>query len=177
MRILLVDDDVDTRMMYAEVFRTAGFDVQEANDGLEGLEMANQIVPSVVLTGIIMPRMDGFQFMEGMRKNVATENVPVAFISHLGRKEDETRAQELGVKDFIVRDMTTPAEVVSRIKALLASSDFSLSFDIHSAEAGRLFEALGMDVTLPCANGTNPVLKLRLRDKEKRTFEAELGCQ
>lgn len=176
-RILLVDDDVDTRTMYAEVFRMAGFDVREANDGLEGLEMANQIVPNVVLCGIIMPRMDGFQFMEGLKKNVAMEGVPVAFISHLGRKEDEMKARELGVKDFIVRDMTTPTEVVTRIKALLASSDFAISFDIHSAEAGRLFDALGMDGTLPCMGGTHPVLRLRLRDKERRIFEAELTCQ
>lgn len=176
-RILLVDDDVDTRNMYAEVFRMSGFDVREANDGLEGLEMANQIVPNVVLAGIIMPRMDGFQFMEGMKKNVATASVPVAFISHLGRQEDEDKARELGVKDFIVRDMTTPMEVVTRVKSLLASSDFSLPFDIHSAEAGRLFEALGMDGTLPCMGGTHPVLKLRLKDKEKRIFEAELTCQ
>ncbi len=176
-RILLVDDDVDTRNMYAEVFRMAGFDVREANDGLEGLEMANQIIPNVVLAGIIMPRMDGFQFVEGMKKNVATASVPVAFISHLGRQEDEDKARELGVKDFIVRDMTTPMEVVTRIKSLLASSDFSLPFDIHSTEAGRLFEALGMDGTLPCMGGTHPVLRLRLKDKEKRIFEAELACQ
>lgn len=176
-RILLVDDDVDTRSMYAEVFRMAGFDVREANDGLEGLEMANQIIPNVVMTGIIMPRMDGFQFMEGMKKNVPTAAVPVAFISHLGRQEDEERARALGVKDFIVRDMTTPTEVVTRIKSLLASSDFSLSFDIHSAEAGRLFETLGMDGALPCMGGTRPVLKLRLRDRDRRIFEAELTCQ
>ncbi len=176
-RILLVDDDVDTRSMYAEVFRMSGFDVREANDGLEGLEMSNQIVPNVVLSGIIMPRMDGFQFMEGMKKNVATASVPVAFISHLGRREDEDKARDLGVKDFIVRDMTTPSEVVTRIKALLTSADFSLPFDIHSAEAGRLFEVLGMDGTLPCMGGTNPVLRLRLKDKDKRLFEAELVCR
>lgn len=176
-RILLVDDDLDTRTMYAEVFRMSGFDVREANDGLEGLEMANQIVPNVVMTGIIMPRMDGFQFMEGMKKNVATASVPVAFISHLGRQEDEDKAHELGARDFIVRDMTTPVEVVTRIKSLLASSDFSLSFDTHSAEAGRLLEMLGMDKTLPCMGGTHPVMKLRLKDKEKRIFEAELICR
>jgi CheY-like chemotaxis protein len=176
-RILLVDDDVDTRSMYAEVFRMSGFDVREANDGLEGLEMANQIVPQVVLAGIIMPRMDGFQFVEGMKKNVATASVPVAFLSHLGRQEDEEKARAVGVKDFIVRDMTTPVEVVTRMKSLLESSDFSLPFDIHSAEAGRLFEVLGMDGTLPCMGGAHPVLRLRLRDKEKRIFEAELICQ
>lgn len=176
-RILMVDDDVETRSMYAEVFRMAGFEVREANDGLEALEMANQIVPNVVLSGIIMPRMDGFQFMEGMKKNVATASVPVAFISHLGRQEDEDRARELGVRDFIVRDMTTPMEVVTRVKSLLVSADFALSFDMHSAEAGRLFEALGMDGTLPCMGGTSPVIKLRLKDKEKRLFEAEIACQ
>ena len=57
-KVLLVDDNAEVRSLYADIFRQAEFDVREANDGLEGLEMANQIVPDIILSGIIMPRMD-----------------------------------------------------------------------------------------------------------------------
>lgn len=176
LNILLVDDDRDTRSMYAEVFRASGFDVREANDGVEGMTLASQIVPDVILSGIIMPRMDGFQLVEVLKKNVATANVPVLFISHLGRQEDEVRARELGVKDFIVRDMTTPVEVVTRIKAALSATDYVIEFNIRTPEAERLLESVGMDKTLPCING-KPAFRLRLKDKEKKIFEAELLCQ
>ena len=63
-KMLLVDDDVDTQSLYAEVFRAAGFEVREAKDGLEGLDMATAERPDVVFTGIIMPRMDGFALTE-----------------------------------------------------------------------------------------------------------------
>lgn len=176
LHILLVDDDLDTRSMYAEVFRMSGFEVREANDGVEGMEKASEIVPDVVLSGIIMPRMDGFQFVEALKKNISTANVPVLFISHLGRQEDEVKAREIGVKDFIVRDMTTPVEVVTRIKAAVSSTDYVIEFDIRTPEAGRLFESVDMDVTLPCVSG-KPVFRLRLKDKERKIFEAELLCQ
>ena len=58
--ILLIDDDLDTRTLYAEFLRGAGFGIREAGDGLEGLEMVSQIMPDVIITGIIMPRLDGF---------------------------------------------------------------------------------------------------------------------
>lgn len=173
-KVLLVDDDVDIRGLYADVFREGRFDVREANDGLEGLEMANQIVPDVIVSGIIMPRMDGFQLVEALRKNVATAGVPVVFLSHLGREEDELRAREIGVKDFIVQSMVSPAEAISRIKTIIESKEYMVNLDPHSLDAEHLAKELDIDENFNTPDGGKWVLRLRLRSAEKRQFEAEL---
>lgn len=85
-KILLVDDDEMIRGIYSEVFRNNGFEVEEARDGLEGLEKARSIIPDIIFTGIIMPKMEGFDLMEALKKNVATSQIPVFISSHLGRE-------------------------------------------------------------------------------------------
>lgn len=178
LRILLVDDDTNTRELYAEFLRSAGFEIQEANDGLEGLEKANQIAPDVIITGIIMPRMDGFGLVEALKKNVTTAHTPVVFLSHLGREEDQKRAKELGVKDFIVRDMTPPIEVISRIRALLISTEYLIGIDPFNYDAAKLARDFNLNPDFLCSEGDNGklALRLRLRDASAKRFDADLTC-
>ena len=173
-RVLLVDDDIDIRGLYADVFRQGHYDVREANDGLEGLEMASQIVPDIIVSGIIMPRMDGFQLVEALRKNVATADVPVVFLSHLGREEDEIRAKSMGVTDFIVQSMVSPAEAMRRIKALMENKEYRINIDPHSLDGERLSKELGIDENFNTPDGGKWVLRLRLRSAEKQEFDAQL---
>lgn len=173
-KVLLVDDDVEIRSLYAEIFRQANMDVREANDGLEGLEMANQIVPDIVLTGIIMPRMDGFQLVEALRKGVSTASVPIVFLSHLGREEDEVRAREIGVKDFIVQGMVSPVEALARVKGLLENKEYHINIDPHSLDGERLAKELGLDENFNTSDGGKWTLRLRLRSLEKKHFDADL---
>lgn len=177
-KVLLIDDDDDTRSLYAEVLRNAGFSLREAKDGLEGLEMINQEKPDIVFTGIIMPRMDGFLLAETLKKNVATASIPVVFSSHLGREEDERRAKELGVKKFIVQGMTSPNEVVRIIKSLLMNTEYFISIDPRALDAQKLARELGINTSYLCSEngGQKFALKLSLKDPHTRTFDAELVC-
>jgi len=86
-KILIVDDDVMTREMYVNVFKQSGYEVFEAGDGVDGLDVASRELPDVIFTGIIMPRMSGFELMEALRKAVATSKIPVVISSHIGREE------------------------------------------------------------------------------------------
>lgn len=177
-KILLVDDDGDTRGLYAEVFRGAGFEVQEAKDGLEGLDLATKDRPDVVFTGIIMPRMDGFALTEALRANVATSSIPIAFSSHLGRQEDQKRAKEIGVSDFILRDVVTPNEAVLRIRSLVSRSEYLIALDIRSLDAQKLAADLQIDSSFSCSEngGRQFVLRLKTKNASTREFEAELVC-
>jgi two-component system chemotaxis response regulator CheY len=178
LRILLVDDDLETREIYAEFLRAAGFEMFEAGDGLEGLEKVNQIPPDAIITGIIMPRMDGFGFVEALKKNVSTAHIPVIFLSHLGREEDQTRATEIGVKDFIVRGMVPPTEVISRIKTIISSKEYLIGIDSFDYDAEKLARDLHISSDFVCTEKENGrlVLKLRLKDGAERRFDAELTC-
>lgn len=137
--ILIVDDDEDSRHFYREVFKKAGFSVLVAADGLEGLDVAMRERPDLIFTGIIMPRMDGFELIKNLRTNVGTTDIPVIMFSHLGREEDKRRAQDLGVRDFIVKSIVPPNEVVSRINLIVGGQTaYRLSFDPAGGDAARL---------------------------------------
>ena len=175
--VVLIDDDVDTRTLYADVLREGGFDVREAVDGIDGLEKINQMLPNIIITGIIMPRMDGFMLVEALKKNMNTMNVPVIFLSHLGREEDEARARVLGVNDFFVTTMTPPHEILGRIKGLLTSSDYLIIPNPYELDAQRLAQDLSLNRDFLCSDGGEKLaIKLRLKDARNKRFDAEIVC-
>jgi DNA-binding response OmpR family regulator len=173
-RILVVDDEEEVRAVYADVFREGGFEVDEARDGLEALEAVDREKPDLIFTGIMMPRMDGFTLVENLRKNVATMNIPVVFSSHLGRREDETRARELGAKDFVVKGTTGMREVVGRVKRILEMNEYFLDINPTSLDARLLARDLGIDESFMCGDGKRYALRLLTRNVDAKTFDAEL---
>jgi CheY-like chemotaxis protein len=176
-KVLLVDDDISTREMYAEIFKNSDFEVAQAGDGLEGLDMATKNLPDVIFTGIVMPRMDGFSMMQELNKNVATCKIPVVISSHLGREEDRQRANTLGAKDFIVRDLTPPNVVVEKIKTLFVGGDYLIDFNPYNLDAQKLARELGLNNNFQCLECNEKMaLKLKLSNPKHRKFEAIFVC-
>lgn len=178
-KILLVDDDVPTREMYAEVLTRAGYEIIQANDGVEGLDLATKQMPNLIFTGIIMPRMDGFTLIETLKKTVMTANIPVVISSHMGREEDKKRANLLGARDFIMRDVTTPKEVVERVNALFvrAGSQYVFEFNVYALDAQKLARDMGFDNDYQCLECSEKMLlALKLMDSKNKTFEARFIC-
>jgi two-component system cell cycle response regulator DivK len=93
--VLLVEDHADTRQMYAE-FLGASFDVLEAADGKEALEILQHRVPALVITDFSLPGIDGFELTRQMRSSPATGRVPVICLSGYGGRDHERRAREVG---------------------------------------------------------------------------------
>lgn len=177
-RILIVEDDQATREMYVEVFRSHGYDVLEAEDGVEGLDRATKEVPDVIFTGISMPRMDGFGLMEALKKLVTTANIPIIISSHLGKEEDRKRANELGARDFIVRGFTSPNEIVERISALfLNGNKFKIIFDTTALDAPRIARDLNFNSSFGCMEcDEKMILELMLKNPKEKVFEASFIC-
>lgn len=119
-KILVVDDDFKQRDLYVDLFREKGFEVISARDGLEALEIALKDKPDLVFTGIIMPRMDGFELIHNLRNNVATALTPVIMFSHLGREEDRKRANSLSHVEFMVKGYDEPVEILKKAQELLS---------------------------------------------------------
>jgi len=175
--IIVIDDDAESRSIYAEALRTEGFEVREAVDGLDGLEKINQMIPDIVLSGIIMPRMDGFGLVEVLRKNVATAQIPVIFLSHMGREDDRVRAQQLGVADFFVTTMMPLREIVGRINALFSNSQYLIIPNPYELDAQRLAQDLNLNRDFLCTDGGEKLaFRITLKDATTRRFEAELVC-
>jgi PleD family two-component response regulator len=176
-KILIVDDDAAVRNMYSEVFRSEGFEVEEAFDGLDGLEKAVKNPPDIIFTGIIMPRLDGFQLKDALSKNVPTASVPVVMSSHMGRLEDQKLAKEMGAADFIVLNMVSPRETVERTKAILGAGKYLVKINSGEMEAQNLARDLHLPLDFKCSYcQTDLVLLLRVSDTERQEFQARLFC-
>ncbi len=177
--ILIVDDDTETRTMYAEIFRKYGFRVQTAIDGLEGMAIATKHHPDVIFTGIVMPRMDGFCMMDALRENEATKDIPIVINSHLGRSDDRQKAKTRGAKDFIVRELVQPSEVVDRISALLDADEcYIIEPDMYAHDAERLARALQMeDGLLQCPQGQKMVMRVKITNFKKREGQVTFVCK
>jgi two-component system chemotaxis response regulator CheY len=175
-RIIIVDDDDGLREIYAGLFRKQGFEVFEARDGIEGLDLAtSKEGVAAIFTGIVMPRMDGFQMMEALKKQAATAQVPVFVSSHLGREEDKQRAKELGARDFIINGTVPPVEAVgSIIRRLGYGSSYFVKVDPLEMDAQRMIDDLKLPDNLICDNcGAQLALKLTSKNEG---LAAEFVC-
>jgi two-component system, OmpR family, response regulator ResD len=176
-KILIVDDDESVKSMYSEIFKREGFEVEEAADGLDGLDKAVKNPPSVIFTGIIMPRMDGFGLKQELAKNVVTADIPVVMNSHMGRREDLERANELGMSDFIVLGMNTPRQVVDRIKALFEREEYDVQIDPKELDAHKIARDLNFNPQFECPKCGRPmVLHMQLVDVPAKEFRAIFSC-
>lgn len=176
-KVLLIDDDEEIRSMYAEIFRQRKLEVVEAKDGAEGLEMAMSLSPDIILSGIMMPKMDGFTLKENLEKNSATANIPFMILSHMGKKEDQARAKELGVDDFLIFGMITPIEIVDKIVAVFDSGEYILRLNPEQLDASKFVSDLKLQSGIKCPQCSEDLnLKLEVTNAKKREFSAKLFC-
>jgi len=85
-KILVADDQTELRMVLSERLQRAGYDTLTAADGVEALEKAREGRPDLILLDVMMPRMNGFQVLERLKKDEALMDVPVIMLT--GKKED-----------------------------------------------------------------------------------------
>ena len=176
-KILIVDDDTDNRSLYVEVFKSEGFKVLEAIDGLDGINKAIANIPDIIFTGIIMPKMDGFAMKEALSKNVATNNIPVVMSSHMGREEDRKKAEAVGIKDFFVAGMVTPKEVVERVLSLFNLVKYKLKLNINGGDISRLTRDLKLKDDFSCSIcGEDLVLNVEITNSERKELAGRIIC-
>ncbi|MBU6500706.1 MAG: response regulator [Patescibacteria group bacterium] len=119
-KLLVVDDDEFLLNIYAAKLQEDGYVVRTANNGEEAWDIVqNGYIPDAVFTGIIMPRMTGFDLIAKMQADTKLAGIPVAISSHRGRDEDKKKAKEMKVDDFIIQGTVPLVEVVRRINSLV----------------------------------------------------------
>lgn len=118
-KVLIIDDDGFLLDMYSVKLREMGFDVEIAFGAPEALEKIRAgISPDVVLLDIIMPGMDGFEFLENVKKEKLLKNSKILILSNLGQEEDIKKGLALGASDYIIKAYFTPSEIVKKIEKL-----------------------------------------------------------
>jgi CheY-like chemotaxis protein len=118
MKILVIDDEEDTRSIASMCLGLlGGADVVEASSGKEGLQKAADEQPDVIILDLLMPEMDGTQTLTNLRKNPATERIPVIFLTVKGRFEEFDNLKSLGALAVLTKpfDPTTLTEQITDI--------------------------------------------------------------
>ncbi len=117
--VLVVDDESRMVEFIAMNLELEGFRVVRAANGSEALEKASREHPDLVLLDIMMPEMDGFETLEGLRD---TSSVPVIFLTAKSEEVDRIKGLDLGADDYITKPFS-PRELVSRIRAVLRRTE------------------------------------------------------
>lgn len=115
LKILVVDDSTETTSDIEGALSKEGYQVQAANDGVDGLRIAFSQKPDLILCGAAMPRMDGYALMRAIKANPATAGTPMILLTSKASPEEKHRALKAGFHDFIAKPMMT-IRVVSRVR-------------------------------------------------------------
>ena len=137
-RLLIVDDEANIRLVVKEYAEFEGYEVAEAEDGMQAVELVKSQDFDVIIMDIMMPRLDGFSACKEIKKY---KNIPVIMLSARGEEYDKLFGFELGIDDYVVKPFS-PKELMARVKAVIKRSE-------HAAPANpdRLkFEGLEIDM-------------------------------
>ena len=114
-RILIVDDDAKLTDLLEVYLSKNGFDVSVANSGLDGLRLAQEFDPAVVILDVMMPKMDGWTVCERLRN---FSDVSIVMLTAKGTEQDMMTGVESGADDYIVKPFRVN-ELLARIEAVL----------------------------------------------------------
>lgn len=103
-KILIVDDDLNHVLLLEKRLKAAGYQTMAASDGIEGLEQAIHQRPDLIITDVLLPKMNGFQLIEQLKSNPETSTIPVIMMSAVYvTEEDMARGFELGAETYMTK--------------------------------------------------------------------------
>jgi two-component system, chemotaxis family, sensor kinase CheA len=117
--VLVVDDSLTTRMLEQSILESAGFDVDMATSGEEGLAKARSARYALFLVDVEMPGMDGFTFIERTRADPALRDIPSILVTSRNSPEDRQRGQDVGAQAYVVKSEFDQGVLLERIRTLV----------------------------------------------------------
>ena len=117
-RILLVDDEAPLRLLVSALLEGSSYELLEATDGKEGLELARREKPDLILLDVAMPKIDGFEVCRQVKANPETSGIRIIMLTAMSQVEDRRRGREVGVECYLVKPLS-PTALLSKIDELL----------------------------------------------------------
>ena len=116
--VLLVDDDEGLRRLIRTTLGTEHFELLQAVDGEEALQLARQQHPDLVLLDVNMPKLDGFEVCRHLKTEPETSGIKVVILSARGGDTDRARGREVGADEYFIKPFS-PIQLLNKIYALL----------------------------------------------------------
>ena len=113
--ILVVDDEINIRKVVREYAEFEGYEVTEAENGMEAVNFCHDNDYDLIIMDVMMPRLDGYSACKEIHK---TKNIPVIMLSARGEEYDKLFGFEIGVDDYVVKPFS-PKELMARVKVVL----------------------------------------------------------
>lgn len=117
MKILIVEDNVDLRDIFDNLFRLAGHEIQTAENGLEGLVKAVDFNPEIILLDLMMPEMNGYEFLKALAGNTSISPF-VVVISNLSQQSDIDLAKKSGAHEYLRKSDYAGEALVKEVERL-----------------------------------------------------------
>ena len=118
-KILIVDDEINIRKVVREYAEFEGYEVEEAQDGMEAVEIAKKEDFDLIIMDAMMPRLDGYSACKEIKKY---KKIPVIMLSARGEEYDKLFGFEIGIDDYVVKPFS-PKELMARVKAVIKRNE------------------------------------------------------
>jgi twitching motility two-component system response regulator PilH len=116
--VLVVDDSPTETRIYANTLSQAGYRVESAADGEQGVEMARRLKPDVIIMDVIMPTLNGFQATRMLHRDAETAAIPIVIVTTKDQPTDRTWGLRQGAVDYLVKPVS-PAALLAVVRSVL----------------------------------------------------------
>ncbi len=136
-KLLVVDDEVNIRKVVREYAEFEGYEIEEAEDGMQAIEMAKKKDYDLIIMDVMMPKLDGFSSCKEIKKH---KDVPVIMLSARGEEYDKLFGFEIGIDDYVVKPFS-PKELMARVRVAIRRNTSE-----QKADEKLEFEGLKIDI-------------------------------
>lgn len=122
LRLLLVEDEPFLRDLLSMKFGGEQVTVLHAHEEAQILQLAQDEQPDAILLDLVLPGTSGFDVLEKLTANEATQNIPVIILSNLGQDEDVKRGLAMGAKEFLIKAHSSPGAIINKVRAVVTQA-------------------------------------------------------
>ena len=185
-KILIVEDDMSLRSIYADAIESNGYTVVTAEDGEQGLAMVKMEKPDLVVLDIILPKLPGFEVLKSIRADAGTRDTIVLILSVMGEQSQLQKGLALGANDYTVKGFYKPNEILGKIQALLTQPGVKKQADVYNlfikenrGDVAKLRSNTGWTKTFTCAVCSEEMQLVLIPDHSRSDahwFSAHFTC-
>src|SRR5204862_129391 len=139
--ILIVEDHDKNRKLVRDVLQVTGYRTAESETAEDGLRLARELRPALILMDIQLPGMNGIEALGALRADPATRHIPVVMVTALDPSEERVKGLEAGADDFLTKPINQP-ELLARVRSLLRVKTLHDTVQSQAAELAELNRTL-----------------------------------
>jgi len=144
--ILLIDDDPNLILLVKDYLEFHGYIVTTANNGLEALNILDDMVPDMIICDVMMPEMDGYSLVKSVRQNPKTNWIPVLFLSAKGQSQDRVKGLTTGADIYMVKPFE-PEELVAQVESSLRQASRLIRYSKKGESSPEFSVPKGVELT------------------------------